>query len=165
MKVPFDPERFADDRNIDRRDLSNAFANQASLFAHYAEQHAAMMRQEANAKLRMELAHAKAYRAARDAAAVEKVKMSEAQLEAEVMRNTAYIRAVYAYNEAKSLTALAHGAVEAFKQRRDMLIQLGANERKEMEGEVRMNFTADRASTLARIRESLQRETETASKS
>jgi hypothetical protein len=165
MEAPFDTTRFNDDLQIDRMDLSNAFANQASLFAYYAERHAVMLRQEARMKLKVEIARAKAYRAIRDEAVANKEKKTEGQIEAEVLRNTEYITSVFHHNEAKSLLALAHSAMEAFKQRRDMLVQLGASEREELKGDLAMRSRQDRETGMARVRERLHAEQEAAATS
>jgi hypothetical protein len=131
-------DTFQDDLEIDDRDLNHAFMRQASLFAYYAAIHVRAMRKEARTKLLLEIEEAKVAKAIRDKMVAEGTKTTEKQIEQEVSRTPSYIKAVNAYNEAKANTALAVSAVEAFRQRRDMLIQLGANQREELKGEVRV---------------------------
>jgi hypothetical protein len=138
LTQPFDAEQLRADLEVDRGDLNNSFLTQAGLFSFYAEQHARMMRQEGAKKLALEVIEAKLDKALRDEAASNNVKVTEKQIEQAIARNADYIRAAHAYNEARALTELAKGAVEAFRQRRDMLIQLGANDRHDMKGELRM---------------------------
>ena len=133
-----DPKAFQDDLDIDSHDLNHAFMRQASLFAYYAAIHVKTMRREARAKLLLEIEEAKVAKAVRDKMLADGTKTTEKQIEQEVSRTASYIKAVNALNEAKANTALASSAVEAFRQRRDMLIQLGANQREELKGEVRV---------------------------
>jgi hypothetical protein len=131
-------DTFQEDLEIDGHNLNNAFMRQASLFAYYAATHVGAMRKEARAKLLLEIEEAKVAKSIRDKMVAEGTKTTEKQIEQEVSRTPSYIKAVNAYNEAKANTALAASAVEAFRQRRDMLIQLGANQREELKGETRV---------------------------
>jgi hypothetical protein len=133
----FDPETFRLDIEIDHNDLNHAFLRQAALYAYYASVHAATIRRESQAKLMLEIEEAKIAKTIRDKAAAESAKITEKQIEQEISRTPSYIKAAFAYNDAKAQSALTAGMVEAFRQRRDMLIQLGANSREEMKGELR----------------------------
>ena len=134
----FDVERFREDVEINRSDLQRGFVEQASLFAFYAERHFQATRAEARAKMVMEVAEARAYKTARDRLTEEGVKATEKMIEAEVITDPGLLKSRLAFNEARAITTLAHGALEALRQRRDMLIQLGASEREEMKGDMRM---------------------------
>lgn len=135
-----DPELFQDDLSIQENDLNSAFLRQASLFAYYAQLHVQNMRRESRAKLLLEIEEAKIAKQVRDRLVAEGAKSTEKQIEQEISRTASYIKAANAYNEAKANTALAASTVEAFRQRRDMLIQLGANQREELKGETRLNM-------------------------
>jgi hypothetical protein len=132
------PEVFQEDLEIDGHNLNNAFMRQASLFAYYAAMHVQAMRKEMRSKLLLEIEEAKVAKSVRDKMIAEGAKTTEKQIEQEVSRTPSYIKAVNTYNEAKANTALAASTVEAFRQRRDMLIQLGANQREELKGETRV---------------------------
>jgi hypothetical protein len=123
-------------------DLDQGFRKQAGLFAHYAVQHYRAVRQEASAKILMEVTEAQVDKELRDDAIGDDTKpakkITDKSVEASIARDIRYVKAQRAYNEAKALASLANNALEAFKQRRDMLIQLGASEREEMKGEMSM---------------------------
>lgn len=145
-------------------DLSDAMMQQAGLFAHYAEIHANAERQVDDLKLLLEAAESRVYRELRDIYTVTKEKVTEAFLEKEVAAHKNIRTIKLALNEAKQIAAIAKGGVEAFRHRKDMLVQNGATERQEREGEMRMHISRDlgnradsagkRAqSALARLRE------------
>lgn len=144
----FDAEIFRADLDIDFNNLNQAFLNQAALYAYYSGIHAQAMRHEARQKLMLEVEEAKIAKAIRDKAAADGTKITEKQIEQEISRTASYVKAVIAYNDAKAQTAVAAGAIESFRQRRDMLIQLGAQAREELKGEVRA-FGAGRAPQAA----------------
>lgn len=134
VKTPFEAEVFEDDLKIERDNLDTAFIRQASMYAYYASRHAEMLRQEARLKMFLEITEAKLDKSARDRASAAGSKITENQIRAEIILSPDYISAQRNYSEAKGMTALAASAVEAFRQRRDMLIQLGANSRAELQG-------------------------------
>lgn len=142
-------------------DLSGAMSEQASLLVHYGSLHAKAARQVDDVKLLLENTEAAVYRKMRDEFAARAEKITEMQLEKLVTRHERVIAMKKALNEAKQIEAIAKIAVEGFRHRRDMLVQEGARERKEMEGEIatRVRATRDQAmqdtadSILARRRE------------
>lgn len=143
-----DPATLSSDLEIDPINLNHGFLRQAALFSYYAHLHVAAMRREAKTKLMLEIEEAKLAKMIRDKLAEDGVKSTEKMIEQEISRSASYIKAANAYNEARADTALAHGAVEAFRHRRDMLVQLGANQREEMKGELR---TLDPAAAAGRV--------------
>jgi hypothetical protein len=148
FETVFDPVAYRDDVDIDQSNLSNAFTRQAALFAYYAGIHANAVRVESRMKLLADIEESRIDKDIRDRAADSGGKVTEKQIEQEIARTPTYITAVHAYNEAKANTALAWSATEAFRQRRDMLIQLGANQREEMKGEARMTHGSPAADRL-----------------
>lgn len=118
-------------------DLSNAQMEQASLFIHYGMLAAKASRQVNELKNVMEQAHSRIDRMLRDKAAVAGEKSTEPQLERAINAHPTIITIKRAINEARQVEDIAKYAVEAFRQRRDMLIQQGATEREERRGEVR----------------------------
>jgi hypothetical protein len=137
VEITLDHERFHRDVAIDGNDLNRGFLEHAGLFAYYASAHVKAMRAEGQAKIRVELTESKVGKALREKALADGTKMTEKQLEELVSLDAEVIKARLAYVNAKATTQLAQHAVEAFRQRRDMLIQIGASAREELKGDVR----------------------------
>lgn len=136
VKDLVDVDQLKRDSAINTADLSSAMMQQTSLLVHYGVLAAQASKQVDNVSMLLKNAEAAAYRQFRDEAAGKGEKVTEAQLEKLVLRAPNVIQMMRALNEAKQIEAIAKIAVESFRHRRDMLIQLGANERKEMEGEI-----------------------------
>lgn len=124
--MKFDAEQFKEDIAVDRNDLLEEFTQHPSLFAFYAEIHSRAMREEAKLKLSLEITEAKLDKAIRDAAVAAGEKVTEKHIANTIVRDAEYVKAAFAYNDARASAELAKSALEAFRQRRDMLIQLGA---------------------------------------
>jgi hypothetical protein len=116
--------------------LSDAMMTQASLFAHYGELAAKASRQVDNLKLVLENTEAAVYRVIRDEVTDRGEKVTEGLLDKLVTRHERVINTKKALNEAKQIEAVAKTAVEAFRHRRDMLVQQGLIMREELKGEV-----------------------------
>ncbi|MER9496413.1 hypothetical protein NKI86_32195, partial [Mesorhizobium sp. M0320] len=101
-------------------------------------------RQVDDVEIILENTIAAVYRRLRDDAASAGEKVTEAQLDKTVTRHPKVITAKKALNEAKQIESVAKIAVESFRHRRDMLVQLGAYERKEMEGEIAVRLRESR---------------------
>lgn len=138
VKALVDADQLKRDLSYSVADLSSAMADQASLFVHYGVLAAQAAKQVDSIKLALENAEARIYRLLRDEAAEKAVKLTEAQLEKGVASHQRVIAFKKALNEAKQVEAVAKIAIEAFRQRRDMLIQQGATERQEREGDLRI---------------------------
>ena len=63
---------------------------------------------------------------------------TEAQIKSKIVRHTEVIAAQRAYNKAKTIQQLCKHAVDAFRHRKDMLIQVSFNRRAEIQGEIRV---------------------------
>ena len=139
MAVTFniDADIFRQDVSIDPNDLNKCFTEHAGLFAYYAACHVEAMRRESAAKISMEMMEAKAAKQFRDEAIVEKTKATEAMIDQAVTMNADVVKARLHHSRTKADVQYAYHAVEAFRQRRDMLIQMGAAYREEMKGELR----------------------------
>lgn len=139
VKQFIDPDQLKKDLSYSLADLSSAMVTQGSMFVHYGTLASKASRQVDNVKMLLEVTEAKVYRRLRDDAAKAGTKMSEAQLEKAVATHKRVIDTKIALNEAKQIEATAKTAVEGFRHRRDMLIQLGLIEREQMKGEVSIN--------------------------
>lgn len=141
-------------------DLSNAMAEQASHFVHYAGLAASASRQVDDVSMLLEITEAKVYRKLRDDAAKKGEKVTEAQLEKLVNVHPQVVAMKRGKNEAKQIEANAKAAVEGFRQRRDMLIQEGASQREERKGELSINARNERETgaeaSIRRIQERMQ---------
>lgn len=131
-----DEDQFRTDVGFSLADLSGAMVNQASTFAHYGTLCARAAKQVDDCKLLLENAEAKVYRLVRDKYATAGTKVTEAMLEKEVLVHPSVVQIKQALNEARQIESITKIYVEAFRHRKDMLIQEGAQQRKEMEGEV-----------------------------
>jgi hypothetical protein len=132
----FSPEELQKDLAFSNADLTSAMMNQAGLFARYAAIAARLQKVADTKELIVEITEAKVDKAIRDAAAKAGEKVTEASLAKSIRLNTDYVKAVQAYNNARMNADLAKNALEAFKQRRDMLVQIGVAAREEMKGEL-----------------------------
>jgi hypothetical protein len=118
--------------------LSDAFMQQASMFAHYGVLGAQASKQVDDFKLTLETWQAKVARDIRDQKIADGEKSTEASIAAEVANHSKIIALKRALNEAKQIEASAKVVVEAFRHRRDMLIQDGLRSREELKGELSM---------------------------
>lgn len=136
VKAYFNPVAFKEDISINMVDLDNAFIQQAAQFAHYAMQMAKANEQVDNFKLLLDVKEAQLNTEYRNSLAIGGVKVTELMLCSAVTADPRYIRVHKAYNEAKTVFEMLKAATEAFRQRRDMLIQVGTNDRQERKGEL-----------------------------
>lgn len=131
-----DADQMRRDISFSPHDLTGAMMEQSSMFAHYGVLLSKASRQVDDIKMILEVTEAKTYRQQRDAATSEGIKVSEAMLEKAVQISEAVITVKRALNEAKQVESQAKTAVEAFRHRRDMLVQQGFLHAQEMKGEV-----------------------------
>ena len=139
-----DPEQLRKDSSINLADLTGAAQDQMSWLIHYGELAAQASRQVDDIKLLVDNAEARADRKIRDEMAAAGEKATEPMIEKRIARNETVIKMKRALNEAKQIEAIGKLAIQVFKDRRDMIIQLGASERKQMEGELQIMKGADR---------------------
>lgn len=136
-------------------DLSSAMQEHASLRLHYGIEAAKASRQVNDFKIKLEAAESKVYRQLRDKFTDEGKKVTEAFLEKEVAAHPAIQAIKRAINEAKQIEAIAKATNEAFADRKDMLVQSGAKDRAELEGELRVMGQVDREEMARQTREKL----------
>lgn len=122
--------------------LTDAMMQQASLFAHYGVLAAESSRQVDVVEMLLESTEAAVYKILRNEAATAGEKVTEAQLEKMIARNNRVVGLKKALNEAKHVQAVSKIAVEAFRHRKDMIVQQGAISREEMKGELSMSVRA-----------------------
>lgn len=157
MALTLDPETLRDDVQIEETNLDKAFREQASLFAHYATLYFNAARATGRAKVLLETKEAVVAKEIRDRAIAASEKITEKAIEQELARHKEIIHHKLAFSEAEALEDLAKNALEAFKQRKDMLVQLGANAREEYRGELTMKTAeASRAAKHADFAEQVK---------
>jgi hypothetical protein len=155
VKDVIDGAKLKKDLSYSLMDLDNAFQNQASLYVDYGRLEAQAARQVDDLELLKDVTASKLYRKMRDEVVAAKQKVVVSDLKEDVMAHPQMIAIRRALNEAKQIHANTKTTLEAFKQRKDMLVQQGAKDRQEREGELRMRSTPD--ATNARIREAMTR--------
>lgn len=163
-----DPAQLKKDLAFSTNNLTDAMMQQASLFSHYGMISSDAARQVDIIKLLLESAEAAVYKLLRDNAASSGEKVTEAQLEKMVARHERVVSLKKSLNEAKRVESNAKIAVEGFRHRRDMLVQMGLISREEMKGElsVRAKSAAEEAreastqAVLARRRAAAQSQSE-----
>jgi hypothetical protein len=141
-----DPEQLKKDMSFSTAALSSAMSEQASLLVHYGTLFAKAARQVDDIQMLLEITESKVYRKLRDEAVKSGAKMTEATLEKSVAVHDQVVAMKRARNEAKQIEAHAKIAVEGFRHRRDMLVQEGATQRQEMQGETSINARNERES-------------------
>ncbi|MGV1754791.1 hypothetical protein [Agrobacterium sp. CG674] len=148
VKDFIDAQLLRRDQAINGNDLSSAMMEQAAMFSHYGVLAAEASKQVDVVKMLLENTEAAVYqleRAAANQAAVEAAatkspveKVTEAMLEKKIARHPRVIAMKKALNDAKRIEATGKIAVESFRHRRDMLVQLGLISREEMKGELKI---------------------------
>lgn len=133
-----DGEQAKQDVAYSLADLSSAMQEQASLHLHYGELAAKASRQVDDLKITLEAAESKVYRKLRDDYDTAGKKITEKLLEMETAAHPTIHAIKKAINEAKQIEAIAKAAVQAFGHRKDMLVQHGAKDRVELQGELRI---------------------------
>lgn len=131
-----DKSQLKNDISFSNTDLTSAMMEQASLFVHYGVLAAQAARQVDQFETRLEIAESAVYRQIRDDKVKADEKITEPALKALVAAHKTIRQIKIAINEAKMVETVCKAAVEGFRQRRDMLVQMGALSREELKGEV-----------------------------
>ncbi len=125
-------EQMLEDVQFTPENLDGAMIEHPGLFAYYAEQSRVAAKKEANLKFKLEIEESKIDKEIRDEAAESGTKVTEKMIEQQVVRDERYIKAKMAHNDAKATDQMLRDILEAFKQRRDMMIQVGLTRRDEL---------------------------------
>ena len=131
-----DAAQLRKDLSFSTADLSTAIMEQAALFANYGVEASKASLQVDKFKMLLENTEAQIARQIRDDKASKGEKLTESALSELVTRHPKTIEARTALNAAKQIEGVAKIAVEAFRHRRDMLVQQGLISREEMKGEL-----------------------------
>lgn len=125
---------FPDDIRIDRTMLTEEFTTQGEKFAYWSfiaekAKHLYLLSKFELEQLYAKVEHEKRMAAAAMKANDAKFKHTEKMCESEVITDPRYTKKKLQVLKAQELAGLAKSASDAISQRRDMLIQLGANDR------------------------------------
>lgn len=139
VKSLITPAQLKADVAFSDTDLSSAMMRQASLFAHYGVIAAAAQRQMTQADNQVEVTRALVANEVRKSLAEAGEKATEAKIAAEVTMDSRVIECEKDLVDAQFVYELARQSVEAFKHRRDMLVQVAKIQLEERQGQVRMS--------------------------
>lgn len=131
-----DVEQMRADVGFSDVDLSGAMLEHSSLFAHYTVLSAKATHQYNNFKMLVELQVSKLDKEIRDEAVEKGQKLTEAKILSMIKADSRYVQAQKALNEASMAMDIGRGAVESFRHRRDMLVQIGKDARDERAAKV-----------------------------
>lgn len=153
LKFFIDPEEFRSRTAISDVNLDSCFMEQSGLRAYYGAQAAYAESQASREKARFEILEAKLYATHRTKLAADPaIKITEKVVEAAVKSDPVWFTMKSRVIDAEQIAAVNKAIAVSMADRRDMLIQLGADRRDESKGNLRMqeaNDLADRAKTAA----------------
>jgi len=109
---------------IDRDQLDEELIAQAQHFWHVAEAHERAVSQQDEKKLDLEITEVELDKEVREQMAADGERVTEKQVEASVKREDEYYKANQAYISAKAEAGRWSALREAYRHRRDMLIEL-----------------------------------------
>lgn len=132
-KLTITPDKLRLDVQISPNDLESAMLNQPSLAAYYGEQAATARKIANDAKVALESLESRILTEKRNEATARREKPVEARIKSEIDADPRFIKAKLALNQAIHTADLCAAAVEAFRHRRDMIVQVVKGEREEME--------------------------------
>lgn len=136
LKTLIDPDLYAADTQINPADINDGMIQQASLFAHYSTLYARAQAQYDRFRQLQEIIDAKLDRSIREEMQSAGEKITEKAIEQRIALSASHINAVRNVNFCREQVELSKCALEALKQKRDMLVQLGVQAREEMKGEL-----------------------------
>lgn len=138
LKPLVDPIKVQHDLAFGELTVNAAMIKQASLYAFYATQAARADRRMMRAKQAMEIKRSEIASKVRTQAADENEKVTEAAVADAVNAHPQYHEAYNLYVDARFEADLAKQVCEAFRQRKDMIINVAKRQLEEAKGEVRV---------------------------
>lgn len=138
----FDPKEFSRDISLSHKTLDEAFRDQAGLFAYYSSILRNYTVSYEKSKMVVEVTESQVANRIRAEMAKEGIKVTEKIITDATNVDKNLVQKKLDSIEKRGKMELVKNALTALAQHKDMLIQLGAKERKEREGEMRMNRRA-----------------------
>lgn len=133
-----DVDRFRDDTRVSEANLDQCMIEQNGLRAYYGAVAARAEAQAARVKAKFEVVEATLYDHHRKELAKTGEKTTEKMVENAVKLDPRWLKAKNMVIEAETIATINKGLVESIKDRRDMIIQLGADRRDEYKGAARV---------------------------
>lgn len=133
-----DADQLKKDVEFDPNDLDNAVRQHASLFIHYADRARLARRQFERMKAAFEILESRLAMHHREQQIKDGKKPTEASVDAAVKCDPRWFAAQQKVIDARAIYDLANDAREAFSQRRDMIVQVSVDRRREREGQLRI---------------------------
>jgi hypothetical protein len=144
-----DVNQFNRDTKLTEATLDQAMMEQAGLRAYYGSQAAQAEAQHARLKVRFDVLEAKLYDEHRKGLAAGGEKVTEKMVENAVKLDARWSKAKNAVIEAETIASVNKSLVISLADRRDMMIQLGADRREEFKGQLRITAAQDERESLA----------------
>ena len=138
LKRFIDPDQMKIDVNINPTDLDSAMMEHASLFVHYATQTVNARRQYERIKNAVEILEATLDAEYRQQFADEGKKATEAMITNAIKADKRWSSAQAKEIEAQSIWKLCEVAESALIQRKDLILEVARDRRKEREGQLRV---------------------------
>jgi hypothetical protein len=132
-----DVAQFRDETKVAEHNLDDCMMQQAGLRAYYAEQAARAEAQHDRLKTRFKVLEAQLYDTHRKALLAAGEKVTEKAVENAVLMDAKWIKNQNVVIEAQTIASINRGLVDSLKDRKDMLVQLGADRREEGKGQLR----------------------------
>lgn len=133
-----DVDKFRDDTKVTEATLDACMIEQNGLRAWYGAQAARAEAQAARVKAKFEVVECTLYDHHRKLLAAGSEKVTEKMVEAAVKLDSRWLKGKNLVIEAETIASINKGLVESIKDRRDMIIQLGADRRDEYKGAARV---------------------------
>lgn len=138
LKEFVNPEQLKKDVEFNVNDLDNAMMEHASMFVHYSNLARLSRRQFERMKAAMEILESRLSHIHREKLTNDGKKVTEASVEAAVKTDPRWWAAQQRLIDSRAIHDLANDSREAFMQRKDMLVQIGVDRRRERESQVRI---------------------------
>jgi hypothetical protein len=138
LKHYIDVPQFRDDTKVTEASLDSCMIEQNGLRAYYGAQAAMAEAQAARMKARFEVIEASMYEDKRKEFAASGEKTTVQMVDSAVKVDPRWLKAKNTVIEAEAIAAINKSMVESLKDRRDMIIQLGADRRDEYKGAARV---------------------------
>lgn len=138
LKYNIDVAQFQRDTLVTEASLDNCMIEQSGLRAYYGAQAAQAEAQASRLKARFDVLEAKLYDKHRKLLGSMVEKTTEKMVENAVKQDPSWLNGKNAVIESESIAAVNKSLVDAMRDRKDMLVQLGADRREEGKGQMRM---------------------------
>ncbi|MPS48474.1 hypothetical protein [Methylobacillus sp.] len=133
-----DADKLKQDVSVNLADLDNCMVEQPSLYIYYASLTVQARRQHDKWKNAAEILESQLYSHYRTEMSAAGAKVTEAQIQAAVKTDARYSKVYSNIIEAQSIWRMCEAAENAFNQRKDLILELARDRRKENEGKMRV---------------------------